>query len=255
MPAQIQNPNRFCLLGALLGNHILPAKELRPFHLRLAPELKDTKLKDAFDRVIRSVVNYIRALDKVTCWQILSSVHLDTFLHFLVQVDDYERICGDVFGTADDPRLRKLKASLAYYQSASEDGYAKNKPALAASKGGKKKKQQSQSHIKLASEMDPDPRQSQSAASKSQEGKSSKKEKEAAAPSKSSTTTANDLVERIALDLDQLDLSEAISGERFSFFVRTESMVGHSFSNKSSKPSKDLFPKLYFRGGKSDAGR
>ena len=66
MPAQIQNPNRFCLLGALLGNHILPSKELRPFHLRLAPELKDTKLKDAFDRVIRSVVNYIRALDKVT---------------------------------------------------------------------------------------------------------------------------------------------------------------------------------------------
>ena len=60
-----QNPNRFCLLGALLGNHILPAKELRPFHLRLAPEMKDSKLKDVFDRVIRSVVNYIRALDKV----------------------------------------------------------------------------------------------------------------------------------------------------------------------------------------------
>ena len=60
-----QNPNRFCLLGALLGNHILPAKELRPFHLRLAPELKENKLKNVFDRVIRSVVNYIRALDKV----------------------------------------------------------------------------------------------------------------------------------------------------------------------------------------------
>ena len=162
---------------------------------------------------------------------------------FFVQVDDYERICGDVFGTADDPRLRKLKASLAYYQSASEDGYAKNKPALAASKGGKKKKQQSQSHIKLASEMDPDPRQSQSAASKSQEGKSSKKEKEAAAPSKSSTTTANDLVERIALDLDQLDLSEAISGE---------------LARRTAYKSKDFLLYYYycycnFRGRKSDA--
>ena len=100
---------------------------------------------------------------------------------------------------------------------------------MAASKGGKKKKQQSQSHIKLASEMDPDPRQSQSAAAKSQDGKSPKKEKEA---SKTSTTTANDLVERIALDLDQLDLSEAISGERLSF-VRTDPKVGHSFSNRS----------------------
>ena len=174
----------------------------------------------------------------------MSCVHSDTFLLFLVQVDDYERICGDVFGTADDPRLRRLKASLAYYQSASEDGYAKNKPALAASKGGKKKKQQSQSHIKLASEMDPDPRQSQSAAAMSQEGKSSsKKEKEASAPSKSSMTTANDLVERIALDLDQLDLSEAISGESFRFVLRTDPIVGQSFSNRmSSKPSEDLFP-------------
>ena len=65
MPPLPQNPNRFCLLGALLGNHILSAKELRPFHLRLAPELKDNKLKNVFDRVIRSVVNYIRALTKV----------------------------------------------------------------------------------------------------------------------------------------------------------------------------------------------
>ena len=65
VPPLPQNPNRFCLLGALLGNHILPAKELRPFHLRLAPELKDNKLKNVFDRVIRSVVNYIRALTKV----------------------------------------------------------------------------------------------------------------------------------------------------------------------------------------------
>ena len=39
------NPNRFCLLGALLGNHILPARELREFHCKLAPELKTPKYK------------------------------------------------------------------------------------------------------------------------------------------------------------------------------------------------------------------
>ena len=169
------------------------------------------------------------------------------------QVDDYERICSDVFGTTDDPRLKKLKASLSYYQSASEDGYAKNKPALAANKG-KKKKQQSQSHIKLASEMDPDTRQQQtqqSQSSQSQEGnagqKSSKREKEAAGPSvaaaasKSSTTTANDLVERIALDLDQLDLSEAISGERARRTVACHSYTIYCCCY------------CYFRGRKSDA--
>ena len=144
--------------------------------------------------------------------------------------------------------MKKLKASLSYYQSASEDGYAKNKPALAANKG-KKKKQQSQSHIKLASEMDPDSRQQHAQSNMSQDGntgqKSSKKEKEAAATSttavasKTSTTTANDLVERIALDLDQLDLSEAISGEQAS--------PSH---HESGIP---YFNIGHFRGRKSDA--
>ena len=31
------NPNRFCLLASLLGNHILPGYELQEFHSRLAP--------------------------------------------------------------------------------------------------------------------------------------------------------------------------------------------------------------------------
>lgn len=39
------NPNRFCLLGALLGNHILPPAELKDFHEKLAPELKQPKYK------------------------------------------------------------------------------------------------------------------------------------------------------------------------------------------------------------------
>lgn len=37
------NPNRFSLLGAMLGNHILAPKELETFHKKLAPEWGDPK--------------------------------------------------------------------------------------------------------------------------------------------------------------------------------------------------------------------
>ena len=39
------NPNRFCLLGALLGNHILNPGDLEEFHSKLAPDTKDLKSK------------------------------------------------------------------------------------------------------------------------------------------------------------------------------------------------------------------
>jgi hypothetical protein len=39
------NPNRFCLLGALLGNHVLPPSELENFHRQLAPDTVDSKNK------------------------------------------------------------------------------------------------------------------------------------------------------------------------------------------------------------------
>lgn len=39
------NPNRFGLLAALLGNHLLTRKDLRDFHHQLAPELRDPKCK------------------------------------------------------------------------------------------------------------------------------------------------------------------------------------------------------------------
>lgn len=44
------NPNRFCLLGALLGNHILPTSDLENFHRQLAPpDSSDPKNKVKFD--------------------------------------------------------------------------------------------------------------------------------------------------------------------------------------------------------------
>lgn len=122
------NPNRFCLLGALLGNHILPSKELKEFHMRLAPPETTVsgKHKVNFDRVIRAVVNYIRSLPKI---------------------DDFERIGTDVFGSDKDPRIKKLKSSMNYYQSMSQEGYTKHKP-----KHNKKNKKHAP--IKLATEIE-----------------------------------------------------------------------------------------------------
>ena len=39
------NPNRFCLLGALLGNHILQPSDLEEFHKQLAPEDSKNKVR------------------------------------------------------------------------------------------------------------------------------------------------------------------------------------------------------------------
>ncbi len=48
------NPNRFCLLGALLGNHILPASDLSDFHCKLAPEMADPKYKVGLFSVLKN---------------------------------------------------------------------------------------------------------------------------------------------------------------------------------------------------------
>ena len=156
------NPNRFNLVAALLGSHILSAKDLGAFHLKIVPELKlakeqGKKYQVGFERVIRAVVNYVRAIDSV---------------------DDYETIGSDVFGSTTDPRVEKLKEAVTYFYLGTKEGYSNQKSA----KGKKGKKD---SVIKLASEKNE---------GKSKNGDTSKKEA--------------DLVERIALDLDQLDLSE-----------------------------------------------
>lgn len=172
------NPNRFSLLGALLGNHILTPHDLCDFHERIVPELKLAKAKDksykvGFDRVIRAVVNYIRTIQSA---------------------EDLEAIATDVFGSPKDPRLRKLREAIKYYFNGSKEGYLKQKPKK-AKKGDRKKRD----CIKLASE---------------EEEEAAEKKKMMAATTSTTTTTTKDahtdLVERIALDLDQLDLAEAV---------------------------------------------
>ena len=179
------NPNRFCLLATLLGNHIIPVSDLAEFHTRLAPEMKQTevKIKVGFDRVIRAVINYIRALPSI---------------------DDYETLGRDIFGDAKDPRISKVKQSIKYYLYGSKEGYVKQRPSQSV---GKKKKGKSGvigaakrpvgGTIRSATEEEEDEiRRKQRLAER--QARQSKNE-----------NTAH-LVERIALDLDQMDLNEAV---------------------------------------------
>lgn len=137
------NPNRFCLLASLLGNHILPTYELSEFHNRLAPPTAEqpppapsggtAKPPNSYDRVIKAVINYIRALPTV---------------------DDYDVIAKDVFGADQaDPRVSCLKESVKYYLQGTKEGYTKHfaNPAekVKKSKGGNNKETGTE-HTKLA---------------------------------------------------------------------------------------------------------
>ena len=115
------NPNRFCLLATLLGNHIIPVSDLAEFHARLAPEMKqdEGKFKVGFDRVIRAVINYIRALPSI---------------------DDYEILGRDIFGDAKDPRVSRLRQSVKYYLYGSKEGYVKQRPNQSNNKKKKGKR-------------------------------------------------------------------------------------------------------------------
>ena len=115
------NPNRFCLLATLLGNHIVPSAELAEFHARLAPEIKQAtgKYNVGFDRVIRAVINYIRALPTI---------------------DDYETLGRDVFGDSKDPRIVRLRQSVKYYLYGSKEGYVKQRPNPSNNKKKKTKR-------------------------------------------------------------------------------------------------------------------
>ena len=148
------------------------------FHHKIVPELKQAeegklvkiscflcfcqlfvyifsgKYKIGFERVIRAVVNYVRALPSV---------------------EDHEAIAKDVFGPDLAGKFKlKLRDAVKYFHRGTREGHVKPKHS-------KKAKNDT---IKLASE------------EKQQNNSSNKKE--------------SDLVERIALDLDQLDLSETV---------------------------------------------
>ena len=152
------NPNRFSMVASLLGCHILKKEAgLVEFHRRLVPELKaaeEGKYKIGHERVIRAVVNYVRALPSI---------------------EDYSVIAKDVFGEEkNDARVKLLKESVQYFDRGTKDGHANDRQNK--NQSGKKEHKPNQN----ISTPDDETRHE---------------------------TKETDLVERIALDLDKLDLS------------------------------------------------
>ncbi|XP_037071414.1 constitutive coactivator of PPAR-gamma-like protein 1, partial [Pollicipes pollicipes] len=107
-------PNRFCLLAALLGTYLLTEDELAEFHESLR-SLPDSPAKAPAEDIIRLVLEFVRALPSVDC--------LDT-------------VGARVFKSAKDPRIQKLKQSVAYFVNGSRDDYFKYKPATTAEPDG-----------------------------------------------------------------------------------------------------------------------
>lgn len=126
------------------------------------------------------------------------------YVRALPSIDDFDKIATDVFGPDKEAKMRKLRDSVKYYQSGARDGYAKLKPTIVAAK------KKVGDNIKMACEENCD--NDVSASYQQQNGKKEKakkkqQKKKDSAGGSSGTTEAN-LVERIALDLDELDLAD-----------------------------------------------
>lgn len=148
------------------------------FHHKIVPELKaaqEGKYKVGFERVIRAVVNYVRALPKV---------------------DDFESISKDVFGSdlQDEAKVKRLKEAVKYFYKGSKEGHVKQKITP------------SKKTIQMPKE-----------------------------PDKVQKTAETDLVERIALDLDQLDLNETV--EKVKQELNHDSLVQALASGAEVAPS------------------
>ena len=121
------------------------------------------------------------------------------YVRALPSIDDFDKIAADVFGPEKEAKIRKLRDSVKYYQSGARDGYAKLKPTIAAAK------KKVGDNIKMACEENGD--NDASASLQLQNGKKEKAKKKQKKKDSAGSMEAN-LVERIALDLDELDLSD-----------------------------------------------
>lgn len=154
------NPNRFCMIAVLLGNHILAGEHLQEFHQKLVPDIhvvRDEMQKS--ERLILAIVKYVRSVPKI---------------------DDLDRITEDVFGSKDDPRKRKLRECFHYYSV---------QFSVLTNRGNKPKhKLKVKKHVPISVPgIQPLP------------------------AAKTAAEDENDIVVRIALDLVQLDINEALA--------------------------------------------
>ena len=180
----------------------MAASDLKEFHNKMVPEItgSDQQEKRGFDRVIRAGMIYVCCICFVNIYinyySIFSVKLMNNFKMFTLNlfravinyvravpsIDDFETIGHDVFGSEQDPRIKSLREAVQYFRKGTQDGYSKQKPKVA--KKGK--------NI---------PFEEQDDATEGQKNNETKNE----------CNKESDLVERIALDLDQLDINETVA--------------------------------------------
>ena len=136
--------DRFRVLGALLGNHILTADELKPFHKRLVQaKAASAGAADATEATASSSTETASDDAAISPSNNLILDAVVEFVRRLPSIDDLDALAKLMFDDASDAELfkhlkEKLKASIAYYNKGSEkvvrkkEG-SKKSPAPAAS--------------------------------------------------------------------------------------------------------------------------
>ena len=142
-------PNRFCLLAALLGNYLLTEEELAEFHCRLASRAGHGKVGHPADTAPGSstaawLVSFWSGSKRVTGLVVglvvtgarpgqvgaeeLTGLVVE-FVRSLASADDLDEVSALVFQSdRADPRADRLRRSVRYYTDASRDDL-KYKPA------------------------------------------------------------------------------------------------------------------------------
>ena len=125
--------DRFCVFGTLLGNHILTADELKPFHDRL------TKEEEGAVAVVEEAAAVVEAPaegESATAAAAASTTPAKSvvaavadFVRRQPSVDDLDAIAAQVFDAGDAELFKhmtdKMKASVVYYLKGTEKGHGR----------------------------------------------------------------------------------------------------------------------------------
>ncbi|XP_031778257.1 constitutive coactivator of PPAR-gamma-like protein 1 homolog isoform X1 [Nasonia vitripennis] len=95
-------PERLCILAALLGNHILTESDLADFYKKINPNPNKINV----DQSIRAIANFVKDLPSI-------------------ELDD---VAQQVFGSPTDPKCSIFKQSVQYYVNGTKDGFLHYKP-------------------------------------------------------------------------------------------------------------------------------
>ncbi|CAN7937173.1 unnamed protein product [Ixodes hexagonus] len=100
------NPNRVCILAALLGNYLLTEEDLAPFHRSLCPEHKGKVIP--METLIPAVVGFVRGL---------------------TSTEDLDALGNQVFPGNQREKVQRLKHCIQYYLNGTKDGYLRYRPS------------------------------------------------------------------------------------------------------------------------------